>query len=57
MDDADVSVTFTSEAARIDLNFAPKELLAALFADLGASEAPQRKMRTGSSAGGPSDAE
>jgi general secretion pathway protein K len=38
MDDADVSVTFTSEAARIDLNFAPKELLAALFADLGASK-------------------
>jgi general secretion pathway protein K len=37
MDDADVSVTFTSEAARIDLNFAPKELLAALFADLGAN--------------------
>jgi general secretion pathway protein K len=37
MDDADVSVTFTSEAARVDLNFAPKELLAALFADLGAS--------------------
>jgi general secretion pathway protein K len=38
MDDADVSVTFTSEAARIDLNFAPKELLAALFADLGAKK-------------------
>ncbi|HUN95528.1 MAG TPA: type II secretion system minor pseudopilin GspK [Bradyrhizobium sp.] len=38
MDDADVSVTFTSEAARIDLNFASKELLAALFADLGASK-------------------
>jgi general secretion pathway protein K len=39
MDDADVVVTFTSEAARIDLNFAPKELLAGLFAGLGASEA------------------
>jgi general secretion pathway protein K len=38
MDDADVSVTFTSEAARIDLNLAPKELLAALFAGLGASK-------------------
>ena len=38
MDDADVSVTFTSEAARIDLNYAPKELLAALFADLGAGK-------------------
>jgi general secretion pathway protein K len=36
MDDANVSVTFTSEAARIDLNYAPKELLAALFTELGA---------------------
>jgi general secretion pathway protein K len=39
MDNADVVVAFTSEAARIDLNFAPKELLASLFAGLGASEA------------------
>jgi general secretion pathway protein K len=39
LDDADVLVTFTSEAARIDLNFAPKELLAGLFAGLGASRA------------------
>jgi general secretion pathway protein K len=39
MDDADVVVTFTSEAARIDLNFAPKELLAGLLTGLGASEA------------------
>jgi general secretion pathway protein K len=39
MDDADVVVAFTSEAARIDLNFAPKELLAGLFAGLGASQA------------------
>jgi general secretion pathway protein K len=39
MDDADVSVTFISEAARIDLNFAPKELLAGLFTALGASKA------------------
>jgi general secretion pathway protein K len=38
MDDADVLVTFTSEAARVDLNFAPKELLAALFAGLGAQK-------------------
>jgi general secretion pathway protein K len=38
MDDADVLVTFTSEAARIDLNFAPKEMLAALFAGLGANQ-------------------
>ncbi|WP_213738710.1 type II secretion system protein GspK [Bradyrhizobium sp. dw_411] len=39
LDDADVLVTFTSEAARIDLNFAPKEVLAGLFAGLGASRA------------------
>jgi general secretion pathway protein K len=39
MDDADVAVTFTSEAARIDLNFAPKEMLAGLFAGLGANQA------------------
>jgi general secretion pathway protein K len=38
MDDADVLVNFTSEAARIDLNFAPKEILAALFAGLGANK-------------------
>jgi general secretion pathway protein K len=39
MDDADVSVTFTSEAARIDLNYAPKEILAGLFSGLGAKKA------------------
>ena len=33
---ADVAVDFRSEAARIDLNLAPKELLAGLFAALGA---------------------
>ena len=38
MNDAEVLVTFTSEAARIDLNFAPKEMLAGLFAGLGASK-------------------
>src|SRR5215471_16407507 len=38
MDDADVGVTFTSEAARIDLNFASKEILAALFTVLGAGK-------------------
>ncbi len=38
MNDADVVVTFTSEAARIDLNFAPKEMLAALFAGLWRQE-------------------
>jgi general secretion pathway protein K len=39
MDDADVLVTFISEAARIDLNLAPKEVLAGLFAGLGAGRA------------------
>ena len=39
MDDADVRITYASEAARIDLNFAPKELLAGLFAGLGANKA------------------
>jgi general secretion pathway protein K len=38
MDDADVAVTVTSEAARIDLNLAPKEVLAAFFAGLGAGK-------------------
>jgi general secretion pathway protein K len=38
MDDADVIVNFTSEAARIDLNYAPKEILAGLFAGLGAKK-------------------
>lgn len=38
MDDADVNVVFLSEAARIDLNFAPKEILAGLFAGLGATK-------------------
>ena len=37
MDDADVGVSFMSEAARIDLNFASKEVLAAFFAGLGAN--------------------
>src|SRR5215475_660570 len=38
MDDADVNVVFLSEAARIDLNFAPKEVLSGLLAALGASK-------------------
>lgn len=38
MDDASVSVTFTSEAARIDLNYASKDVLAAFFAGLGANK-------------------
>jgi general secretion pathway protein K len=39
MDDADVNVSFLSEAGRIDLNFASKEVLTGLFAALGASKA------------------
>jgi general secretion pathway protein K len=39
MDDADVVVAFKSEAARIDLNFASKDLLANLFAGFGADQA------------------
>ena len=38
MDDANVGVTFTSEAARIDLNFVSKEVLTAFFAGLGAGK-------------------
>jgi general secretion pathway protein K len=42
MDDADVNVSFLSEAARVDLNFASKDVLAALFAILGASKSAAR---------------
>ena len=35
---ADLAVSFVSEAARIDLNGAPKELIAGLFGILGATE-------------------
>jgi general secretion pathway protein K len=38
MDDAEVVVNFTSEAGRIDLNYAPKEMLAGLFAGFGAKK-------------------
>jgi general secretion pathway protein K len=38
LDNADVLVTFTSEAARVDLNFAPKEMLANLLEVLGADQ-------------------
>jgi general secretion pathway protein K len=38
MDNAEVLVNYTSEAARIDLNYAPKEMLASLFAGLGANK-------------------
>jgi general secretion pathway protein K len=43
LDDADVLVTFTSEAARIDLNFASKEMLAGLFTVLGADQQASRE--------------
>jgi len=38
MDNAEVLVTFSSEAARVDLNQAPKEMLAGLFEVLGAEQ-------------------
>jgi general secretion pathway protein K len=38
LDSADVLVNFSSEAARIDLNFASREMLANLFAVLGADQ-------------------
>jgi general secretion pathway protein K len=43
MNDADVLVSFTSEAARIDLNYAPKDVLAELFATLGAGKSAARE--------------
>ena len=38
LDSAEVLVTFTSEAARVDLNTAPKEILANLFEVLGTEQ-------------------
>jgi general secretion pathway protein K len=38
LNNADALVTFTSEAARVDLNQAPKEMLAGLFEVLGAEQ-------------------
>lgn len=38
MDNADVSVTYTSEAARVDLNSAQKDMLASLFEVLGVEQ-------------------
>jgi general secretion pathway protein K len=43
MNQANIVVEFRSEAARIDLNFAPKELLAGLFALLGADRTNAEK--------------
>jgi general secretion pathway protein K len=39
LDNADARVTYMSEAARIDLNQAPKEMLASLFEVLGSEQA------------------
>jgi general secretion pathway protein K len=38
LDNADIAVSFVSEAARIDLNLAPKELLTNLLSGLGADQ-------------------
>ncbi len=38
LDDASIGVTFTSEAGRVDLNYASKEMLIALFVVLGADK-------------------
>jgi general secretion pathway protein K len=38
LNNANIAVSFVSEAARIDLNLAPKELLANLFSGLGADQ-------------------
>ncbi len=43
LDNAEVLVSYTSEAARVDLNFASKEMLANLFAVLGADEKVARR--------------
>jgi general secretion pathway protein K len=40
---AELAVTFVSETARIDLNAAPKELLAGLFSALGAADEDARQ--------------
>lgn len=43
LDDADIFVSFMSEASRIDLNLAPKELLAGLLSGLGADPEDARQ--------------
>jgi len=43
LDNADVAVGFISEAARVDLNFASREMLANLFAGLGADQQAARE--------------
>ena len=53
LDNADALVAFTSEAARVDLNHAPKEMLAGLFEVLGAEQKAAGELADGWSAGGP----
>jgi general secretion pathway protein K len=43
LDNAEVVVSFASETARIDLNFAPKEMLANFLAGLGADQAAAKE--------------
>jgi general secretion pathway protein K len=43
LDGADIAVSFVSEASRIDLNTAPKELLAGLLSALGVAEVDARE--------------
>ena len=43
LDGADLAVSFVSEASRVDLNAAPKELLAGLLSVLGAAEVDARE--------------
>jgi general secretion pathway protein K len=43
LDNADILVSFVSEVARIDLNLAPKDLLANLFTGLGADQENARQ--------------
>ena len=50
---SELAVTFVSEAARVDLNAAPKELLANLLTVLGAAKMTRGSLPIESSAGGP----
>lgn len=44
LDGADLAVSFVSEASRVDLNTAPKELLAGLLSVLGVAEVEAREL-------------
>src|ERR1700738_552058 len=43
LDNADILVSYVSESSRIDLNLAPKEMLANLFSGLGANQEDARQ--------------